>query len=154
MFIMLNASCWTILSVITRQQSTSSRGGVHSAALPRYQGGSRGEAGTALESETAAWRLHFGICIWIIWFVGVENVDAHGETVCRCWSPPYPRSLQSRPRPVSQFKLVHQNDSVLCVPDHLPISQHNSAKLQILNFNCISSPRRRRAACAGARRIA
>ena len=51
---MLNASCWTILSVITRQQSTSSRGGVHSAALPRYQGGSRGEAGTALESETAA----------------------------------------------------------------------------------------------------
>ena len=49
---MLNASCWTILPVITRQQSTS-RGSVHSPALPRYQGGSRGEAGTALESETA-----------------------------------------------------------------------------------------------------
>ena len=51
MFIMLNASCWTILSVITRQQSTSSRGGVHSAALPRYQGGSRGEACVKLRPD-------------------------------------------------------------------------------------------------------
>ena len=83
-----------------------------------------------LESETAAFCLHLGIRIW---FVGVENVDANGEkcTDVGHWSPPSTRSLQSRPRPVSQFKLVHQNDSVLCVPDHRPISQHNSAKLEI-----------------------